>query len=238
MLIHGYNASVGTSREDLADVSATALDEETSSAVAMAAVSASANDAAAGTGMRTGTVFGLNANYDPVMETFTLNGMTQVLSIATMMKLNGGFLATAGSGGVPAGVVSIQNAGATKTYGQLIAGINVIRNGRFTAPAKRPAVVRSLWFSSPTAQIIDWYVLGNFDEATGKVSEGRYIELFGQKTIASSNPFRIDFPRGLVIPPTGTVKLAAISAASTAACYGMMDVDCPGMFVTSTEAEA
>ena len=67
--------------------------------------SSSANDSAAGTGARTVDLYGLDADYDEISETITLNGQTAVDTTQSFLRINRMVIRTAGSGGQNAGVV-------------------------------------------------------------------------------------------------------------------------------------
>lgn len=67
--------------------------------------SSSTNDASAGTGARTVTLFGLDANYDEISEDVTLNGQTAVNTTQEFLRINRMTVNTAGSGGQNAGVI-------------------------------------------------------------------------------------------------------------------------------------
>lgn len=67
--------------------------------------SSSANDAAAGTGARTIQIQGLDANYEAVSETVSLNGQTAVNTTNSYLRVNKMIVLTAGSGGTSAGFI-------------------------------------------------------------------------------------------------------------------------------------
>lgn len=80
-------------------------------AATTAVVSSSASDTAAGTGARTITVRGVDANYAEVIETVTLNGTTPVNLSAQLLRVNTLEVASAGSGRVNAGTIDISIGG-------------------------------------------------------------------------------------------------------------------------------
>ena len=88
-------------------------------------VSSSANDAAAGTGARTVRITYFNsAGAGPFTETVTLNGTTAVNTVATdICFIEQLEVLTAGSGGVNAGIISIQTL-ANVTFGRIAVGNN------------------------------------------------------------------------------------------------------------------
>lgn len=68
--------------------------------------STSANDAAAGTGMRTLRIFGLDSNYDELEEVVTMNGVSNVTTSNTFLRVNKAVIETSGSGNQNAGVIT------------------------------------------------------------------------------------------------------------------------------------
>jgi hypothetical protein len=68
--------------------------------------STSANDTAEGTGARTVTVAGLDANYNEISEVVSLNGQTPVNTVNAYIRINRMFVTTAGSGASAAGTIA------------------------------------------------------------------------------------------------------------------------------------
>jgi len=67
--------------------------------------SSSTDDTSAGTGARTITISGLDANYDEISESVTLNGQTAVNTTQSFLRVLRLIVDTAGSGGQNAGVI-------------------------------------------------------------------------------------------------------------------------------------
>lgn len=65
--------------------------------------SSSADDAAEGTGVRTVQIVGLDANYEPIVETVTLDGQTPVETTGEFLRVSHMRGLTCGTGGVNAG---------------------------------------------------------------------------------------------------------------------------------------
>ncbi|HEY6018753.1 MAG TPA: hypothetical protein VIY48_02355 [Candidatus Paceibacterota bacterium] len=85
--------------------------------VQMSVVSTSANDTAAGTGIRTIDIHYLDANLAPMTETVTMNGTTPVLTVATNIRfIQCMHMATFGSGKSAAGNITASNGGNTHSY--------------------------------------------------------------------------------------------------------------------------
>jgi|DEB0MinimDraft_6_1074348.scaffolds.fasta_scaffold36496_1 hypothetical protein len=99
----GNNASVGNSLETI--WSEGGLYVYPPSASVMTVSSSSTADTSAGTGARTVTVFGLDADYNEISETVTLNGQTAVNTTKSYLRVNRMIVRSAGSGGANAGVI-------------------------------------------------------------------------------------------------------------------------------------
>jgi hypothetical protein len=78
-----------------------------SSATTTTISSSNANDTSAGTGARTVFVEGLNADYERVTETASLNGQTGVTLANAYLRVNKVTILTAGSGGASAGSIFV-----------------------------------------------------------------------------------------------------------------------------------
>lgn len=103
--------------------------------LAMQAVSTSANDSAAGTGMRTILVQGLNSSLAEIQETVTLNGLTPVALVNSYYRINNMIGLTAGSGTVNAGDVTIQTAVGAVVVAFMPVGYGRDQSCRYTVPA-------------------------------------------------------------------------------------------------------
>lgn len=104
------------------------------SATTLEVLSSSTADAAAGTGMRTLQVIGLDANYVERTETVTLNGTTAVALANSYLRLNRVQIVSAGSGTTNAGDVTIRETGAGQTRGAMRAGYGIMRQAIYTVP--------------------------------------------------------------------------------------------------------
>lgn len=102
---------------------------------ALEVVSSSANDAAAGTGARTLLILGLDVNYVPVSQTITLNGITPVAIPSNLFRINSAVIASAGSGKVNAGDLTIRDAGGGATRAIVPIGYGITRQSVYTVPA-------------------------------------------------------------------------------------------------------
>jgi len=73
-------------------------------------LSSSADDASAGTGLRTVVVQGLNGDWVEISETITLNGTTPVQSVNSYRRVHTMRGETAGSGGFNVGTITVRHA--------------------------------------------------------------------------------------------------------------------------------
>jgi len=103
--------------------------------IQMQVVSSSANDTAAGTGVRTIHIHYLDNTYAAKTLDVTMNGITPVLTVPTnILRINGFHATTVGSNMDAVGNISIQAVGGAVTYGYLHAGTNRARHPTFTVP--------------------------------------------------------------------------------------------------------
>ena len=109
-------------------------------ATVMKVSSSSASDTSAGTGARTVLIEGLDGDYNAVSETITLTGQTAVNTTNTYLRVQHITVATAGSGGVNAGVIYVGTGTVTAGVPAVIhelapAGFNTELSGAYTVPA-------------------------------------------------------------------------------------------------------
>lgn len=104
-------------------------------AVTLEALSSSASDTAAGTGARTFTITGLDNNFNAISEVITLAGVTPVQSALQYRRVNGFAIASAGSGNVNAGDVTLRVTGAGATQAIARAAYGYAKQAIYTVPA-------------------------------------------------------------------------------------------------------
>ena len=117
------------------------------SATKLEILSASANDTAAGTGARTFTLTGLDANFNAISEVLTLNGVTPVVTVNSYLRVNNLSIATAGSGGSNAGDVTLRVQGGGATQGIARAGYGYAKTAIYTVPTGFTLFVTDLLFA-------------------------------------------------------------------------------------------
>ncbi len=99
----GNNTTVGDSLETI--WAEGGLYSYLTAATVLKVSSSSTADTSAGTGARTVELFGLDANYNEINETITLNGQTVVNTTKEYLRINRMVVRSAGSGGSNAGVI-------------------------------------------------------------------------------------------------------------------------------------
>lgn len=127
---YGYNPNIINVEETIWDVGGTYA--YPASAVAMTVTSASG---ATDSGV-TGIVFGLDADYNEVNETFTLDGSGTYTTTQTFLRV---FRAYITGSSAPAGNITIANGGTT--YAQITAGENQTLMAVYTVPAGKSLYV-------------------------------------------------------------------------------------------------
>ncbi len=108
-------------------------------ATVMKISSSSTNDAAVGIGARTVLITGLDANYNVISETVTLNGQTAVNTVNSYLRINGFTVTTAGNSLTAAGTIyagaGVVTAGVPATVYELIPlGWNSRQSATYTIP--------------------------------------------------------------------------------------------------------
>lgn len=163
-------------------------------ATSLEILSASAADAAAGTGMRTGTISGLDANYAQISDVLTLNGTTAVALPRQYLRINSLVGATAGSGAINAGQITVRDAGGGTTRCVMEAGYGTARQSQFTVPAGFTLSIQGITLSinRPTSQ--------------RDCTVASYVRLFGApyrlalELSVDGNPFQGSIPPGATFP--------------------------------------
>lgn len=136
--VFGYNPDIDQTEETVWPGGGIYVHPAT--AVVMKVSSASTSDTAAGTGARTIVIDGLDADFNEISETVTLNGQTQVSTVKSYLRINYAYVASAGSGNGAAGNIYIGVGAATlgvpvTTYQIIKFDYNTSVTGHYTIPA-------------------------------------------------------------------------------------------------------
>jgi hypothetical protein len=175
----------------------------------MHVVSSSANDSAAGTGVRQIHLQYLDANYDPQLEVVTLNGTTPVATVATnILRINIVHSITVGSGGASAGNISVTNTAGTVTYAFMAAGDNIAKQAIYTVPAGKTGYL-SHWQGSTGSAAGSHFCQIRVVATTkdGDIFPGVFIT---QDELSTQNGGEaINFPTPIPFGPKTDVKMQA-----------------------------
>lgn len=184
--------------------------------IQMRIISTSANDTAAGTGMRTAIIHYLDANYAAQTETITLNGLAAVNTVATnILRVNDIHTATAGSTGAAVGDVTLENVAGTVIYSRVSASHNRSRNAVFTIPAGKQGYITHWNCASGTAAGTHYT---RFTLRATTHENVRYDGVFIAQDSAGTlnNGMNIDYDIPLHLPEKTDIKVSVISDAGAA----------------------
>ena len=216
--VFGYNGDV-----DQTEVTVwpyTGLISHPAAAIQMKVSSSNAADASAGTGARTVLIQGLDASYNEISETVTMNGQTAVTTTNSYLRINYATVATAGSGQSAAGDIYIGTgtvtAGVPATVYDLIKfNYNDTVTGHYTIPAGYTGYLMQGMFSA--------------GQASGSTSiQGRLLSSTAdgiRRTTAvvtlnnGSADYAFEFP--IAIPEKTDIEATAIGSANNNSCASM-----------------
>ena len=218
VVVFGYNGDV-----DQTEVTVwphTGLIGHPAAAIQMKVSSSNAADTSAGTGARTVLIQGLDASYNEISETVTLNGQTAVTTVNSYLRINYAAVATAGSGQSAAGDIYIGTgtvtAGVPATVYELIKfNYNDVVTGHYTVPAGYTGYLMQGLFSA--------------GQASGSTSvQGRLLVAGAdgiRRTAAITTlnngvaDFAFEFP--IAIPEKTDIEATAVGSANNNSCSSM-----------------
>lgn len=218
--VEGEGNSVNNTRVDVTNIgaagAAAAYVFPSAGGIQMAVRSSSANDTAAGTGMRTVVIHYLDANYAAQQETVTLNGVALVNTVATnILRVNDFHTVTAGTGLSAAGDVTLENVAGTVVYSRIEATYNRARNAVFTIPAGKQGYITHWNASSGTAAGSHYT---RFTLRATAHENVRYPDIFMTNDSVGSlnNGMNIEYDIPIHLPEKTDIKVSVISDAGAA----------------------
>ena len=143
----GFNAVVGTSPETIWTAGGTYAFPSTATVLTVVSSSTDDDGSPVGTGARTVTIEGLDANYAAISETVTMNGTTDVTTVKTFLRVNHAYVATCGSTGSNVGAITIANSTPT-TLAEIVATAGIAQQCVYTVPAGKTAFITRYMLSS------------------------------------------------------------------------------------------
>ena len=203
---YGFNSSVVAVVEDVwsnGGVLQYLTSDET-----MNIVSSSASDDGSplGTGARTVTIFGLDANYKGIRETITLNGTTNVLTTSSFIRIIRMRVDTVGSGGVNTGTISATSSSSATIQASIPTLSGATFKSHYTVPSGFFAFIRDINYGALNNDQVQ------FDLQT-RAQEGSWITRDRVSTVENfiapplSNPLRL--------PPKSDVRVQVVRIAGS-----------------------
>jgi hypothetical protein len=216
--VFGFNGDVDTAQVSVWPLPS--LITFPAAALQMTVSSTSASDTSAGTGARTVVVQGLDANYNEVTETVTMNGQTAVTMSASLLRVNYAYVATAGSGNSAAGDIYIGTGTVTAgvpatTYDIIKFDYNNTTTGSYTVPASYTAYVSQGLFSAGQT--------GGSNQVQGRLLTRGTNNIRMTAAITSLNNGVADyvFEYPLAVPEKTTIEATAIGSSTNNAVSSM-----------------
>jgi hypothetical protein len=212
-LISGISGSVGTSYTTV--WSQNTVYAYLSTASVMKISSSSANDAAAGTGARTILINGLDANYNEISETVTLNGQTAVNTVNSYLRVFHITVLTAGSGDAAAGTIYAGTGVVTAGVPAVVYGVYTANNGStatiWTVPAGYTAYIVSYasGYGSTTAN-------ANGTVALLVRNFGGVFDTISQVKASNGNQGGLTFEYPIAVSEKSDIEMRALSSTAGA----------------------
>lgn len=212
-LVSGISGGVGTSYTTV--WSQNTVYAYLSTASVMKISSSSANDTSAGTGARTVSIYGLDADYNPINETVTMNGQTAVNTVNSYLRVFHLAVVTAGSGEAAAGTIYAGTGTVTTGVPAVVYGVYTTGNGStaaiWTVPAGYTAYVTGYasGYSNATAT------------ANGTISLcvrpfGSVFDTISQLRVSNGVQGWIAFQYPIAVDEKSDIEIRAVSSAASA----------------------
>jgi len=184
------------------------------SAIAMEIVSDNVQDInTSGTGAWQVKVYGLGAGYIEQSETVDLNGTTAVDLASTYLRINHLVVVATGSGGFTAGTITLRADGAGTAYSNIVAGDNLSRQGLFTVPADKTALILS-WAGGVIGKESEIQLLANHDPMSTNGMQDAFVEHDARISKDTSQFVRYVLP--IKIPEKTDIKIRGQVTSGTA----------------------
>ncbi len=211
----GFNASIDATPEDVWNVGGQLI--YLTSAETLEVASSDAVDTSAGTGAQTIQISGLDSNFDEISETIIMNGLTDVTSVNSYLRLDQMTTITAGSTGANQGDITATATTAATIQGQIDAESNGSLTFNFTVPNAKTAFVTALNF---TAGSVDEVSFGFFVRTEGGVFVQQNLhQVIGDAFNFSLNPYS-------AVPARADIRVLAfqISGGGSIAASALMQL--------------
>jgi len=166
--------------------------------------SSSTSDTAAGIGVRTLLIQGLDANYAEISEGVTMNGTTAAVSVNSYLRINKIRALTFGTGETSIGNIT---AGlGTAIYAKIMAGNIESQSALYTVPEKKYGAINSWTVSAVGAPVKFELKIKEYGSAFAAVN----------RLNVDSNTATVIFDYPLTVSPKSDIKITAATTADTA----------------------
>lgn len=220
-LVSGYSGVTSTSYQTI--WSQNSLYSYPASATVMTVSSSSASDTAAGTGARTVYINGLDANYNEINETVTLNGTTGVNTVNSYLRMFHIMAVTAGSAGAAVGAIYVGTGTITSGVPANVYGVYGANGGStaciWTVPAGYTAFIVSIAVAAGCTTANAFTSLGLYNRPFGGVFDNTV-----QGRAANGAPFTVPFFYPLSFPEKTDLEVRATSTTASSVSAQMQIV--------------
>lgn len=182
---------------------------EPSSTQNLRTVSSSTNDTAGGTGAREVLLTGLDENYNRIFERIALNGTNAVISAKQYSHFDGAHVTSVGTNLFATGNISVTDTGNTVTYGQIKAGENIWRAGRWHTDATSVGYIHQWIVGSDSAIVRTQLLASNVGGFPNTPVVAR------ASTVVNQSAFQVSFPVPIRVDKQGHVYVRGISKSGT-----------------------
>ena len=141
---YGYNPAVIDVKEDIWANGGVLQFLSSAETLEIASTDAADDGDPVGTGARTISIFGLDANYMPISEEIVMNGTTDVTTTKSYLRVNRMRAVTAGSNGTNVGTISATATTAGTVQAAITADAGATLKSQYTVPAGYYAFIRTI----------------------------------------------------------------------------------------------
>ena len=180
--------------------------------------SSSTADTSAGTGARTVVIYGLDANYNEISETVTLNGQTAVSTTNSYLRIFRIIVTSAGSGNQNAGVIyagtgTVTTGVPANIYATIAIGDNQTLMALWTVPAGHTAYLLQTDITLATTQNNKYCTVSVVSRPFGQVFQvkDRFVKSESSTTQQYSIPVRFEEKTDIEVRAIGDSSGADIS---------------------------
>lgn len=174
--------------------------------------STSANDTAAGTGARSVFITGLDLNYNPISETLVTNGVSNVVTVNSYLRVNNAFVTSSGTFATTnLGDITLQKSGGGNILGIIRANVGRLGSAVFTVPNGFTTILNSL-SGSVLGALANVAQVGRADNSNGAMNTGAIFNLSGTGSFEEAIPGNVILPQKTDI----TFRVTSVGQAATA----------------------